>query len=63
MKIISGSLYQRQYFDNETDLVYNRFRYYDLSTGSYISQDPIGLAGGNPTLYGRYLIVMINQKR
>jgi len=20
--------------------------------GSYISQDPIGLAGGNPTLYG-----------
>ncbi|MGI0510868.1 RHS repeat-associated core domain-containing protein [Treponema denticola] len=63
MKIISGRLYQRQYFDNETDLVYNRFRYYDLSTGSYISQDPVGLTGGNPTLYGMYLIVMINQKR
>ena len=31
---------------------YNRFRYYDPKTGNYISQDPIGLAGGNPTLYG-----------
>ena len=28
------------------------FRYYDPKTGNYISQDPIGLAGGNPTLYG-----------
>ncbi|UTC66584.1 RHS repeat-associated core domain-containing protein [Treponema sp. OMZ 791] len=44
--------YQGQYFDNETDLCYNRYRYYDPSTGSYISQDPIGLAGGNPTIYG-----------
>lgn len=26
-------------------LYYNRFRYYDPSTGNYISQDPIGLAG------------------
>ncbi|WP_353743529.1 RHS repeat-associated core domain-containing protein [Treponema denticola] len=58
---MSGRHYQRQYFDNETDLVYNRFRYYDLSTGSYISQDPIGLTGENPTLYG--VIVIINQKR
>ncbi|MFK7031627.1 RHS repeat-associated core domain-containing protein [Flavobacterium oreochromis] len=31
---------------------YNRFRYYDASTGLYLSQDPIGLAGNNPTLYG-----------
>ena len=30
----------------------NKFRYYDPKTGNYISQDPIGLAGGNPTLYG-----------
>lgn len=36
----------------KTGLYYNRFRYYDPSTGAYISQDPIGLAGGNPTLYG-----------
>lgn len=30
----------------------NRFRYYSPKMGMYISSDPIGLAGGNPTLYG-----------
>ncbi|AWL77801.1 RHS repeat domain-containing protein [Capnocytophaga canimorsus] len=35
-----------QYEDVETGLYYNRFRYYDCNTGTYISQDPIGLAGG-----------------
>jgi RHS repeat-associated protein len=44
--------YQGQYEDRETGLYYNRFRYYDPTTGSYLSQDPIGLAGNNPTLYG-----------
>jgi RHS repeat-associated protein len=39
--------YQEQYQDEETGLYYNRFRYYDPSVGSYISQDPIGLAGGD----------------
>ena len=34
-------------FDAETGLYYNRFRYYDPRTGAYISQDPIGLKGGN----------------
>ncbi|KGN81817.1 hypothetical protein HW49_03780 [Porphyromonadaceae bacterium COT-184 OH4590] len=43
--------YQGQYFDSEVDLCYNRFRYYDPSTGIYISQDPIGLAGGILNLY------------
>lgn len=32
-------------------MYYNRFRFYDSNTGSYLSQDPIGLAGNNPTLY------------
>ena len=41
-----------QYEDDETGLYYNRFRYYDPRIGNYISQDPIRLAGGNPTLYG-----------
>lgn len=41
-----------QYEDEETGLYYNRFRYYDPEAGQYVSQDPIGLAGGNPTLYG-----------
>ena len=31
---------------------YNSFRYYSPKMGMYISSDPIGLAGGNPTLYG-----------
>ena len=44
--------YQGQYADKETGLYYNRFRYYAPRTGAYISQDPIGLAGNNPTLYG-----------
>lgn len=34
------------------DLYYNRFRYYDCDTGTYISQDPIGVVRNNPTLYG-----------
>ena len=44
--------FQGQYEDGETGLYYNRFRYYSPHTGNYISQDPIGLTGGNPTLYG-----------
>ncbi|MBK6957191.1 MAG: RHS repeat-associated core domain-containing protein [Nitrosomonas sp.] len=35
-----------QYFDKETNLHYNHFRYYEPETGRYISPDPIGLAGG-----------------
>jgi RHS repeat-associated protein len=44
--------YQGQYEDSETGLYYNYHRYYDPDTGNYISQDPIRLAGNNPTLYG-----------
>ena len=44
--------YQGQYHDVETGLYYNRFRYYDPESGQYTQQDPIGLTGGNPTLYG-----------
>ena len=39
--------YQGQYEDVETGLYYNRFRYYDAESGTYISQDPIRLAGSD----------------
>jgi RHS repeat-associated core domain protein (fragment) len=44
-------LYQGQYYDFETNLAYNRFRYYSPETGAYMSQDPIDLEGNNPNIY------------
>ena len=38
---------QNQYFDEETGLHYNFFRYYEPDTGRFINQDPIGLFGGD----------------
>ena len=32
--------------DDESGLAYNRFRYYDPQSGSYLASDPIGLNGG-----------------
>ena len=47
-----------QYFDAESGLHYNRFRYYQPGTGRYVSPDPLGLSPapnpysypGNPTV-------------
>jgi RHS repeat-associated protein len=33
-------------YDGETGLYYNRARYYDPTVGRFVSEDPIGLAGG-----------------
>ena len=45
--------FQGQYFDHESGLHYNRFRYYDPQTGRFVHQDPIGLLGGeNLFAYG-----------
>ncbi|MGG6229997.1 RHS repeat-associated core domain-containing protein [Tenacibaculum sp. SDUM215027] len=44
-------LYQGQYYDSETELAYNRFRYYSPDSGTYISQDPIGLLSGELNKY------------
>ncbi|WP_024912653.1 RHS repeat-associated core domain-containing protein [Chania multitudinisentens] len=44
--------FQGQYYDQESGLHYNRYRYYDPHTAAFISQDPIGLLGGlNPYQY------------
>jgi RHS repeat-associated protein len=37
---------QGQQLDRESDLFYNRYRYYDSQLGRYITQDPVGLKGG-----------------
>jgi RHS repeat-associated protein len=37
--------FQGQYFDDETGLHYNTFRYYDPEVGRFVTQDPIGLRG------------------
>jgi RHS repeat-associated protein len=38
--------FQGQYFDAETGLHYNTFRYYDPGCGRFISPDPINIQGG-----------------
>ncbi|WP_437956812.1 RHS repeat-associated core domain-containing protein [Sorangium sp. So ce119] len=38
--------YPGQYFDEETGLCYNRYRFYEPRIGRYVSPDPVGLLGG-----------------
>jgi RHS repeat-associated protein len=40
-----------QHADTTTGLAYNRFRWFDASTSTYLTPDPIRLEGG-PSLYG-----------
>jgi RHS repeat-associated protein len=47
-------LYTGREFDEEIDLQYNRARYYDASTGRFISEDPIGFLSEDVNLY-RYV--------
>lgn len=47
-------LYTGREFDVETQLQYNRARYYDATTGRWISQDPLGFDAGDTNLF-RYV--------
>jgi len=51
--VVSNFRLPGQYYDQETGLHYNAFRYYDPRTGRYLRPDPIGLLGGiNLFAYG-----------
>lgn len=43
--------YTGREFDTETSLYYYRARYYDISAGRFLSEDPIRYAGGSPNFY------------
>jgi RHS repeat-associated protein len=58
--IATGNLTTRYQFtgreyDNFTGLYYYRARFYDAKLGRFISEDPIGFAGGDVNLYGYVL--------
>jgi len=43
--VVNNFRFPGQYYDEETGLHYNYFRYYDPRTGRYFRADPIGLRG------------------
>ena len=59
--VVQNVRFQGQYFDAETGLHYNRFRYYDPDAARFVTQDPIRLLGGaNSYEYGPSAIAWID---
>ena len=50
--IATSYRYTGREYDSDTGLYYYRNRWYDPETGRFISEDPIGFAGGDINLYG-----------
>ena len=50
--IATSYRYTGREYDADTGLYYYRNRWYDPETGRFISEDPIGFAGGDINLYG-----------
>jgi len=46
VKFVFNGRFAGQYYDAETGLYYNYYRYYDPATGRYVTSDPVGLYGG-----------------
>jgi len=49
--VINNLRFPGQYFDEETELHYNYFRYYHPGIGRYSRPDPIGYPGGDISVY------------
>jgi hypothetical protein len=62
MATIINLRFAGQYYDGETGLHYNYFRYYDPGTGRYITADPIGILWdySSPELKLTYEMGLIN---
>ena len=44
--VVNNLRFPGQYYDQETGLHYNYYRYYDPGVGRYDREDPVGLVGG-----------------
>jgi RHS repeat-associated protein len=58
--VVNPFTYTARELDPESGLYYYRARYYDPHAGRFISEDPLGLLGGDPNLYSYVLNNAVN---